>query len=69
MKEIKCPNCNDNLVEIIYGMPQMEYINKAKKKEVYLGGCEIVIPHPIYHCYKCNRNYYKNLKDYEIDMI
>ena len=29
--DIKCPNCGNNLVEIIYGMPTSEIIEKANK--------------------------------------
>lgn len=63
---MKCPKCNGNLAKITYGMPTKEIINKLEKKKVYLGGCEILedIENPKFHCYNCNRNYFKNLKDY-----
>ena len=64
LKKIKCPNCENDLVKIIYGMPSSDIIEKVKKKEVYIGGCEITDYVPIYHCYNCNRNYFDNLKDY-----
>ena len=61
---MKCPRCNSNLVKIVYGMPSPEMIAKAEKKEIYIGGCEVNECPPIYHCYKCNINYFKNLKDF-----
>lgn len=63
---IPCPNCDGHLVNILYGMPNYEAFEQAKKKELYLGGCEILIDceEPAYHCYKCNRSYYRNLVDY-----
>jgi len=66
-KEIKCPNCGNKMIEIIYGMPAPETMEKVEKGELYLGGCEIVdgFDNPVYHCDKCKRNYCKNLKDYE----
>lgn len=65
---MKCPNCNKNLVKIIYGFPDKEAIDKLEKKKVYLGGCEMLekMENPKYHCYNCNRNYFKDLSDYII---
>ena len=64
---MKCPVCNENLVQIIYGMPTPEAFEKAEKKEIYLGGCEVFVglEQPIYHCYNCNNNFYKDLVNYE----
>ena len=64
---MKCPICNEKLVQIIYGMPTKETFEKAEKKEIYLGGCEVFIglEQPIYHCYNCNNNFYKDLVNYE----
>ena len=62
--DIKCPNCGNNLVEIVYGFPTSEIIEKANNKELYIGGCEESDDSLKYHCYFCNRNYYDNLKDY-----
>ncbi len=64
-KNPKCPNCGNILVEIVYGMPDVDCFKKSEKKEIYLGGCIISDNDPIYHCNKCNRNYYDNLVDYE----
>lgn len=64
---MKCPVCNENLVQIIYGMPTPEAFEKAEKKKIYLGGCEVFVglEQPIYHCYNCNNNFYKDLVNYE----
>lgn len=44
-----------------------EAFEKAEKKEIYLGGCEVFVglEQPIYHCYNCNNNFYKDLVNYE----
>ena len=59
----KCPNCNNKLVEIVYGLPTVELMEKALKKEVSLGGCIIIGEMPRYHCLKCNKKYYEDLKE------
>ncbi len=65
--DIKCPNCGNNLVEIIYGMPTSEIIEKVNNKELYVGDYEESNNSLKYHCYFCNRNYYDNLKEYTSD--
>lgn len=62
----KCPNCNSELVEILYGFPIGEAFRQAEMKKLYLGGCCILEGNeqPIYHCYTCNRNYFKDFKTY-----
>ena len=60
----KCPNCNGNLLDIIYGLPDYKMGEKAMKGEIFLGGCMISDNDPIYHCNTCRRSYFKNLKDY-----
>ena len=66
MKEIvKCPNCGNNMVDIIYGLVKYDIGQKAEKGEVFLGGCVIKEEKPpIYHCNNCERSYYENLIDY-----
>ncbi len=63
----KCPNCGERLVDILYGMPMYNAFEKVENKELFLGGCLIFkdVEQPIYHCYNCNRNYYKDLVNYE----
>lgn len=64
---MKCPKCNEKLVDIIYGMPTHETFKRVEKKELFLGGCEVFIglEQPKYHCYNCNKNFYKDLVNYE----
>ena len=62
--ELECPNCHAKLVEIIYGRPNSILLEQAQKKEVFLGGCEDGNNNLKYHCYKCNKNYTKDLKEY-----
>ena len=60
----KCPKCGNKLVEIMYGMPSSDIIEKVEKGEIFLGGCMIDDVNPIYHCNTCERSYFENLKDY-----
>ena len=62
--EPKCPNCDNKMVEIVYGMPVGDTIDKAKKGEVFLGGCIVEDFQPKYHCNTCRRSYSKDLNEY-----
>ena len=64
-KKIKCPNCGSKMLTIEYGL------GAGEGKDVIWGGCIIEEENPPkYHCNKCNRSYYDNLKDYiEEDII
>ena len=62
----KCPNCGNSLVEILIGMPSSDLFEAAERKEVYLAGCEAFDVNPDWHCYRCNRDYYDNLKTFEV---
>ena len=46
-------------------MPGPETIEKYKKGEVELGGCEILIdaPQPKYHCKYCDKDFYEDLSE------
>lgn len=65
-KHPKCPQCGNELVDILYGFPMGEMFEQAEMKKICLGGCVRFegIEQPQYHCYTCNRNYYKDLKKY-----
>ena len=63
--EPKCPYCSSKLIEIVYGMPSPEAFEKVEKGELYLGGCIIEDNQPKYHCNKCNKRFYENLKEYK----
>ena len=60
---MKCPKCGEKLVEIVYGLPTVELMEDAKNKKVCLRGCCVVggIEVPKYHCFKCGKNFYKDL--------
>ena len=59
-KKYLCPICNNKLVDIIYGMPCGDtLIKKAQAKKIYLGGCMINTYNPIFHCYHCDKDFYK----------
>ena len=64
---IKCPSCGEKLVDIVYGLPGNELMEKSIKKEVFLAGCCIIggIKTPSYYCYKCNEKFYKDLSKYD----
>lgn len=59
-----CPNCGQKLLEIVYGMPAGNIIDKAKNGEVFLGGCTYDDDAPQYHCNNCRRSYSADLKKY-----
>ena len=63
-KIIKCPNCNNKMIRIEYGMPSDELIELSEKGIILLGGCCIGEDDPIYYCKNCKRKYFDNLKDY-----
>ena len=63
---MKCPKCNDKLIEIVYGLPTVEVMEKAENGEVFLGGCCIIGGSKTlrYYCKKCNKKYYDDLVEY-----
>ena len=65
MGKKKCPLCNNELVDIVYGMPGPDLFEKYERKEVALGGCTIYEDEeqPVYHCYHCNKDFFKNMKE------
>lgn len=62
--EPKCPECGNKMIEIVYGMPGPDTIEKYEKGMIHLGGCMVEDVNPKYHCSTCKRNYYENLVDY-----
>ena len=65
MKEKICPLCKNKLVDIVYGMPGPDLFEAYEKKQVALGGCVIYEDEeqPVYHCYHCNKDFFKNMKE------
>lgn len=52
-----CPNCEHDLVNIVYGMPGPKLIDMAKNEDIALGGCTITIDQPSLYCYGCHETY------------
>lgn len=52
-----CPDCGGDLIPIVWGYPDSDLLEKAGRKEIYLGGCCIPINNPNYHCKKCGGNF------------
>ena len=60
----KCPKCNNNLIEIVYGMPSSELFEAEERGEVMLGGCCVSDNDPKYHCKNCDINFSRDLKKF-----
>lgn len=52
-----CPNCNHDLVNIIYGMPSQKAIDLAREENIALGGCAWAEELPTHYCYGCHEAY------------
>jgi hypothetical protein len=52
-----CPNCNHELVNIIYGYPSPKLIDLAKLEDVALGGCTVGPDMPNRYCYGCHETF------------
>ena len=58
-----CPNCDGNIVDIIYGEPNQELYEQSLRKEVILGGCCVVVDesgnmtNPEWGCVKCGKRF------------
>jgi hypothetical protein len=51
----KCPKCGSaKTVEIIYGSPKAETLQRYLKGEVIMGGCVLAERVPNYHCQECS---------------
>jgi len=69
MNKIKCPFCNSKRVaEILYGMPAFskELEQELKDEKIFLGGCVIHDDIPLFHCFKCGKDWGKNSDSNEI---
>ena len=62
VRKMKCPVCNNKMVEIVYGMPNVEMREKAKQRKAFIGGCCFCENSPSFHCYKCRKSFSKDLK-------
>lgn len=62
-KDGNCPNCGDELVEILYGRPTPDVYQEVEQKKLYLGGCVVGNKVAKYHCYGCGKNFYEDGKE------
>ena len=55
--KLTCPNCftYEYVIPILYGFPEAEYFEKAKRGEVHISGClyDPINPNPTHLCKKC----------------
>jgi len=61
-KQVKCPVCNEIMVAIVYGMPNLDIRKKAKQRKVFIGGCCVSEHSPKYHCYQCRKSFSGDLQ-------
>lgn len=49
-----CPHCGgERVVEIVYGMPGPDLVERSERGEVVLGGCLINFENPTHRCRDC----------------
>lgn len=64
-----CPECNHELVNVIYGFPTPKLIDMAKTEGIALGGCVVGSDMPTHYCYGCQEAFPKAIvpafSDYE----
>jgi hypothetical protein len=55
---MNCPLCNNPLVDVVYGFPTMDMIEKAKNDEIVLGGTPRAFDFkPTHYCLECQEQY------------
>ena len=55
---VLCPKCkSENVVPILYGLPDSEGFEMAERGEVQLGGCIVYKGMPEYACKECGRKW------------
>ena len=54
-----CPTCKkaDEVVEILYGMPDLEARDARDRGEIELGGCCVMPDQPTKHCKRCDESF------------
>jgi len=59
MKKPACPKCmkSDQVVKIIYGLPDWELYQNANLEEIQIGGCFVHPDNPKYECHSAKRNF------------
>lgn len=61
-----CPNCKNELSEILYGLVNLEddeLKKEIEEKKIILGGCIIYENSPKYYCRFCYHYYSKDLEE------
>ena len=61
-----CPDCGNDMIEILYGYPAPEAMARAEKGEIKLGGCIVSDDSPTHYCKHCKK--YVNMGTYMIDI-
>lgn len=49
-----CPECNHELVNIIYGFPTPKLVELARSEGIALGGTILAKDMPTHYCYGCH---------------
>jgi hypothetical protein len=52
-----CPQCEGDLIPIVYGYPGPEMLQEAERGEILLGGCVVGDDDPHHRCKNCGRQY------------
>jgi hypothetical protein len=55
-----CPECNHEMVNVIYGFPTAKLIDLARQEGVALGGMDFGPDQPTHYCYGCHEAFPKN---------
>ncbi len=62
-----CPDCGGRLVEILWGLPTPEHMQKAKNGEIFLAGCVLPGNPANYHCSRCGHDFDLGYEGLEIE--
>lgn len=54
-----CPECNHDLVNVVYGFPTPKLIDMARSEGIALGGCDFGADRPTHYCYGCHESFPK----------
>lgn len=53
-----CPKCGSkNLIPFVYGMPDVEMIEKEQAGEIVVGGCSVYDDSPTWRCADCGHDF------------
>lgn len=54
---MKCPFCNETMLEYVYGFPTSKLLERADAGEILLGGCGVYEYNPTHYCSHCQEQY------------